>query len=503
MRLKQGELIARIPILAAVILALVCTGGVVVAQDAAPAVLSQRVGNTIDTYERRYFSLFPGVEGFDSALVSLRNDSLLFQVARSNMPDTVIKVDPTLTDIFRSYIENFEFLFDTRYPESREGLQKRGLLVTQCRKLRPAGLVRFRETAQRDVPEVTVVLADSTGIRGRILAHSDSAMIIWLRGRNYRWKDLATSLMVVSTKDVKGIIRNGPGDFTTGFLVGSLGTFVLVSSVISDWQISHNSGDDYPEASDIILGSIGLATAVGFTSGLVTLALGSMDRFYPVNEIEDYESLSLFPGDLPPELRGLAPMRLEDMVPTEWVSVRQKVLLPEQPKKYTLLEGMTFRLDYGMNFYNAGSRELGVWMGGSVAIDFPVWSLESPGVVFSLRPRLGLGNWYALAEVAGKLTLWNNWYFLGGISYQPLSESFGRYSYDRYNHLEQKDIRQSTFFITGMGIHTGDSEFEVQLRLLWKPAIITTEIRMFGFPLPPIPGPRRYAALSFSYGFRF
>ncbi|NOY06958.1 MAG: hypothetical protein GXO82_10095 [Chlorobi bacterium] len=467
------------------------------------AFLSPRVGNTIDREEREYFSLFPGVEEFDSAVVSLRNDSLLFEVARSGKPDTVIKVDPALTDIFRSYIENFEFLFDTRYPESREELQKRGLLINQCGKLKRAELVRFRESVQQEVPEVAIVLADSTGIFGRILAHRDSALMIWRTGRLYRWKDLAPSLVVVSTKDVKGIIRTGPGDFTTGFLAGWLASFAIVSPLLSDAQIHHNSGDDYYETSIIILWSVGVAEAVGLASGLVTLAIGRTDRFYPASEIDDYESLSMFSGDIPPELRGLTPVRLRDMVPSEWAMVRKKVLLPEQPKKYTLPEGMTFRLDYGMNFYNAGSREVGMWMGVSMAQDISVWSPENSDIGFSIRPRLGLGNWYALAEVTVKATLWKNGYFLGGISYQPLSESFGRYSYDLYDHLEQKDIRQSTFFVTGMGIHTGDSELEVQLRFLWQPAIITTERRTFGFPLPPIPGPRRYTALAFTYGFRF
>jgi len=209
MRLKQGGLIARIPILAAVMLTLACPQGVVVAQDVASAVLSERVGNTIDTYERRYFSLLPGVKGFDSAVVSPRNDALLFRVARYNMPDTVIKVNPALTGIFRSYIEDFELLFDTRYPENREEMQKRGLLVNQCLKLQSAGLVRFRESIQQEAPEVTVVLADSTGIPGRILALRNSALMIWRTGKAYRWKDLSSSLAVVSMKDVKGIIRTG------------------------------------------------------------------------------------------------------------------------------------------------------------------------------------------------------------------------------------------------------------------------------------------------------
>ncbi len=467
------------------------------------ALLGPRVGNTIDREEREYFNLFPGVEEFDSAVVSLRNDSLLFEVARSGRPDTLIMVDSALTGIFRSYIESFEFIFDTGYPENDGEMKKRGLLILACRKLRDAGLVRFGKDVQQDVPEVTVVLADSTGIFGRILALRDSALMIWRTGRLYSWKDLAPSLVVVSMKDVKGIIRTGPGDFTTGFLAGSLVTFVLASTVISNWQNGHNSGDDYPEGKIIVFGSVSISTAIGIASGLATLAVGRTNRFYPANEIEDYESLSMFSRDIPPELRGLTPARLQDMVPSGWEMVRKKVLLPEQPKKYALPEGMTFRLDYGMNFYNAGSRELGVWMGMSMAQDISVWSPENSDVGFFLRPRLGLGNWYALAELTVKTTLWKNGYILGGISYQPLSESFGRYSYDRYNHLEQIDIRQSTFFVTGMGIHTGDSEIEVQLRFLWKPAIITTEIRMFGFPLPPIPGPRRYTALSLTYGFRF
>ncbi len=148
--------------------------------------LSPSVGNTIDREEREYFNLFPGVEGFDSALVSLRNDSILFQVARSNMPDTVIKVDPTLTDVLRSYIERFEFIFDSRYPENDEQLKKCGLLILACRKLRDAGLVRLGEVVQQDVPEVTVVLKDSTGISGRVLAYRDSEAVLWDGGNTYR-----------------------------------------------------------------------------------------------------------------------------------------------------------------------------------------------------------------------------------------------------------------------------------------------------------------------------
>ncbi|NOY06957.1 MAG: hypothetical protein GXO82_10090 [Chlorobi bacterium] len=155
-----------------------------------------------------------------------------------------------------------------------------------------------------------------------------------------------------------------------------------------------------------------------------------------------------------------------------------------------------------MNFYYAGSRELGVWVGVSVAHDIPVWLLNDRGTVFSFRPRLGLGNWYALVEAAGKISFPNNVYILGGISYQPLSESFGRYDFDLYDHLEQNDIRQSTFFVAGVGIELGNSILEVQLRSLWKPAIVTT-VPPVTYHLFVVPAPRRYNALSFSYGFRF
>ena len=500
MWLKEGGLIACIPILAAVILALACPQGVVVAQDVAPAVLSERVGNTIDTYERRYFSLFPGVKGFDSAIVSLRNDSLLFRVARYNMPDTVITVDPALTGIFRSYIEDFELLFDTRYPDSREEMQKRGLLVNQCLKLQSAGLVRFRETAQRDVPEVTVVLADSTGIRGRILAFRDSALMIWRTGKAYRWKDLASSLAIVSMKDVKGIIRTGPGSFATGFFAGWWVTFILMSTELSSRVDAHNSADEYMGAGMIIITSFLASTVVGLTSGLVTLVAERGDRFYPGSKPEDYKTLSLFSSNLPPELRRYAGMPLNDMtLPSE--PVRKKVLASKQ-RKYLLPRGMTFRIDYGMNFYYAGSRELGVWVGASVAHDIPVWLLNDRGTVFSFRPRLGLGNKYALVEAAGKISFPNNVYILGGISYQPLSEDFGRYDFDLYDHLEQNDIRQSTFFVAGIGIDLGNSILEVQFRSLWKPAIVTT-VPPITYYSPVVPAPRRYNALSFSYGFRF
>jgi hypothetical protein len=77
--------------------------------------ISERIGNVIDDYERCYFNLFPEVEGFESACIyqnSNKSFSLVISLERTNggRDSTIIITDTLLKDL-AFYVDNFEKIF--------------------------------------------------------------------------------------------------------------------------------------------------------------------------------------------------------------------------------------------------------------------------------------------------------------------------------------------------------------------------------------------------------
>lgn len=270
--------------LPAAILALTLFGSIVL--HAQPAddviVLSERLGPSIDSLEREYFGLFPGVGEFVAAsIVRAEDGGALIRISLRDRADSLIPLSARQMTLFTTYIEEYEKYL----------IGERDFGSDAQRPYRPAGVIG----ADRDV---RVELVDGRVVEGKLLRADDRGLVVMPFDRGYDWRRISTDATAVPSTLIDGAHVAGaiPVGIATGVAtIGALGAFAYVNE------------DDRPTIVPLSLAVLfgGLLGGAGMSLFARDYAVEASAERYLL-ELPRLRSQLYFPRVEPPELRVFA-----------------------------------------------------------------------------------------------------------------------------------------------------------------------------------------------------
>ncbi len=224
-------------------------------------------------------------------------------------------------------------------------------------------------------------------------------------------------MSVIDGRDVFGVIHSSHQNIIVVYAYSFYGGLFATSYLLANPQVFIKSPGAFLRAEDVIIYSIIAANVIGALGGGIAWLVSNPDHLYRRIKPGLWRELSMFPEDMPPEVRRLRQKKFieNDTGLTRGAEISKVKLFPEKSPPPAFLRGFTARFDYGMNFYEARSKELGVWFGFSIERDIPIVSFDKPHVSLSLRPRVGIGLMYVLLEGVAKVGLGRGVYILGGV----------------------------------------------------------------------------------------
>jgi hypothetical protein len=159
------------------------------AQSLSQQLFSQRIGNTIDSTERAYFNLFPGVFKFRSATVQRQQDTTIITITRHGVSDTSIGVSPRATQLLTTWIDEHESV----YHENRD--------------MNWPLLWKYTGPAQPFNVGIEATITDTSGtmFRGTILYADESLLYLWPIDSLYDWKSVDSLLLVFDARIISNI----------------------------------------------------------------------------------------------------------------------------------------------------------------------------------------------------------------------------------------------------------------------------------------------------------
>lgn len=150
--------------------------------------LTPRVGAVIDADERRYFNLFPNVDGFsEGRLGTERSEGTPITITRDSGPDTTFVLNSALRNELRRYIERHE---DPVF------------VINELNWDVLTGYVGYLQRVTPTVP-TTVLLTDGQSI-ALVLAYADDGHVYFLPpgSDTYDWRESQTHLIKIANGDI-------------------------------------------------------------------------------------------------------------------------------------------------------------------------------------------------------------------------------------------------------------------------------------------------------------
>ena len=157
-------------------------------------IISDRVGMTIDSRERKYFRLFPGVTGYDSSnVISVAGGSYRFEVNRKpDYKSLAHKFELSNVELgaLRDYIDCFE-LYCTSGGISPVLSQRADLVRLPGKRVKGSEVVVHTDSKQKYCRTLFCV--------------TDSSLVLLRSGTSYKWKSKDSDLWVIPRSEIQRV----------------------------------------------------------------------------------------------------------------------------------------------------------------------------------------------------------------------------------------------------------------------------------------------------------
>ena len=254
-------------------------------------VLSDRVGNLLDSNEIEYFNVFPDFDFIKSAVYRKDNlGNVRFLLSSADGRDTTVTISGLAANELSKLIGRFEDVAD-----SNKIINWKLLPGFDKDKL------NYFEGTGRNV----TVYSSAGTFTGRMLMVGDSSLCIWLRKGDFQPEDCSRFIRRFHYSEIRSLeIRPS---FSTKLMGASIGAGLAVAAIQLGMNISDKEDYLFSSNSLFILGIGGLAGAVG---GFFFDGISSIGRFKEINgdaahfkrTREKIRSHAMFDKVFPPEL---------------------------------------------------------------------------------------------------------------------------------------------------------------------------------------------------------
>jgi hypothetical protein len=257
------------------------------AQQEAPLRLSWRVGTDIDSLQREYFGLFPGVASFRSATARAHGDGVMFSIDRGTRGDTALTISREAFDELGRFVDALESVL----------AGEKAVEMSRMPAVRTSQPYASGE-------ELEVERRDGSLVRGRLAGVDDRGVTMWLGSGHYDPIRLHDDLVVIPVAEIDRI--NAGSHFWIGAAIGTATTGALAGYL-------HTLGHEPP----ISISNVAVTTAIGGLLGGVVASLGDVADIVGGNDLlyapipARLHGHEIFYKVAPPELRALADSSFE------------------------------------------------------------------------------------------------------------------------------------------------------------------------------------------------
>ena len=189
--------------------------------------ISERVGDTIEAYEREYFAFFPGVNEFNNAQVIIdpKTNGIMLRIQSQRLNNDYIYIDKDILKALESYIEKFE-KFDWQKTMEYIALRKdqpgwefiKNNLINW-------DLIEERQLMINDpIKEGALCIVNSKGKRfnGFLIEANDLSVVLFTNYTDYDWRDPIQNISQLYYSSIDSLIffESEKIGFVTGSGIG-------------------------------------------------------------------------------------------------------------------------------------------------------------------------------------------------------------------------------------------------------------------------------------------
>lgn len=262
-------------------------------------VLSPRIGEVIDKFEREYFGLFPEIQEFVSAkAILLADHGVEFIITQSEMGttmDTTVFADSLLVRNLVKFIEDFE---SVRQSDKVVNWKRLKGIATNSPVI---------ESEMGEGTQTTVVLHSGEQIQGKLLYAGDSSIVLRQelgKGSKF-WNAILHPLKAVQYYDVSTITFTRKGSFAGGAAYG-----MLIGAAASIYLLYATQSGFYPIT--LITIPVGAIVSGALIGGLIGSNQVSETYLQVDKNLDEYNAVlpslrenAVFHAFPPPELNLL------------------------------------------------------------------------------------------------------------------------------------------------------------------------------------------------------
>ena len=267
-----------------------------------PYVISNRVGEKINQYEKDYFGLFSGIEDFvEASCYASESGSVSFAITRGDQgsfKDTTIIINAEAVRQLIDLIENYDYIIAQEYTINYEII---------------SGIVLPPPSEDLIQRPVVVHLADGMVYEAQILHAQESSLILWKGSGQYNWRLSEENSIRLPYHKLASIVFKKGTRLQTAMSYGAVGALTLgtIGAIIGYAQ-----GDD-PPGGCLVMSATDKACMLGGAGALLGCFLGAPAGFLTGaaeackirGNRKSYEAVrsslnenAMFPDIIPPEL---------------------------------------------------------------------------------------------------------------------------------------------------------------------------------------------------------
>ncbi len=468
-----------------------CTGsGAGLAQGGDIALLSSRIGNTIDAQERDYFRLFPGFGSYTQADL----ESIPYGV---RVRFTYLTPDSTHVETRLSRDEALAagWLIDTY-----ESWVRREPRLNEYLRANPGRTISPEQWKNVDrevvVPErlpvgekVSLVLMNGEPVSGMLMDATSRHIAVWPSQTPVDGRRLSDSARVLPYDSIRSLAFRVRNSFWTGALVGAAGTFVLVQRAMAEHDATAHTtrggGGD-------LTGFGPLFSTAGILGGGLIGGLVSAGSHHTAVYDQTQDSGVLARAACALRTRAAFARR----VPPEWTRMRGAIgdtadpcqmerTTAEEPQRQPTVRHdgplqFSWSLVTGIQNYSAVERPSSPYLGLCANMDVTLF--RSAPVAVAVRPTLGAGVLYVQAEACARLQLFGILSAGVGVSLFHDGDSFTGRSHTELDNSwgtdfirERRGIGQQLSLLYSVEITTQTFFIECRYRRMLRPSITARE----------------------------
>jgi len=237
---------------------LLCSNNFLWAQQEKPIKISALIGDTLDLVERDFYELFPSIEGFQYAIYTLSNDSLIkvkvFYLSEGELRDTINITGITSLDNIRDHVKKI----DEEFQQNEMG------------------------------QKISIMKLNGESIEAELVSvRPNSIIYIPYYQPSYTLEDYIAFLEINKFSELKSITIINESDFTSSCLrIGGLATLgVIIGGALAQGA---SSGAFKAAAAGI---AVTIFIAAGIIGGILWEILATNDEEIEMDKDFDYKSL--------------------------------------------------------------------------------------------------------------------------------------------------------------------------------------------------------------------